>query len=356
MAQTILYYPTIDIQDGAWLRNAILYWDEVSSIVPYESFSDLSPELLYLQGLGVYKAVYPQEILCTEFAEDFCGAVVKRISVYDRARGRTTVNGIQNGQLGVHKNKIYAPDLQELIHYRKLPPQLLDYFTNEKYVNDYNANGWLEIDGRIAQIYMRTLAEYLIRCSDKDIVLGTDKFTHSQEIYYRAFHNHKNLQTQCCKINIENCLPQPTMDVSFEDILEFKNRRKDELHAFRAKIRELETNIYKADSPELIRHYESQFIEEWQQCSQNFYKVLRDSKITFFLSSLGSLVAIPFVGQLLSSHIGQKFNFAIQTGAPLLKIGIGYFNYKNKISPAKADGGFSYIFKANREGIIRIQN
>ena len=136
MAQTILYYPTIDIQDGAWLRNAILYWDEVSSIVPYESFSDLSPELLYLQGLGVYKAVYPQEILCTEFAEDFCGAVVKRISVYDRARGRTTVNGIQNGQLGVHKNRIYAPDLQELIHYRKLPPQLLDYFTNEKYVND----------------------------------------------------------------------------------------------------------------------------------------------------------------------------------------------------------------------------
>ena len=35
MAQTILYYPTINIQDGTWLRNAILYWDEVSSIVPY---------------------------------------------------------------------------------------------------------------------------------------------------------------------------------------------------------------------------------------------------------------------------------------------------------------------------------
>ena len=53
MAQTILYYPTIDIQDGAWLRNAILYWDEVSSIVPYEGYSDFSPEILYLQRLGV---------------------------------------------------------------------------------------------------------------------------------------------------------------------------------------------------------------------------------------------------------------------------------------------------------------
>ena len=144
------------------------------------------------------------------------------------------------------------------------------------------------------------------------------------------------------------------MEVSFEDILEFKNRRKDELNAFRAKIRELETNIYNADSPELIRHYETQFIEGWQQCSHDFYKALKDSRITFFLSGLVSLVGIPFVGQQLSSCIGQDVTSSIQTGAQLLNIGIGYFNYKNKISPAKTDGGFSYIIKANRDGIIQI--
>ena len=33
------------------------------------------------------------------------------------------------------------------------------------------------------------------------------------------------------------------MDVSYEDILDFKAKRKGELSAFRAKIRELETNI-----------------------------------------------------------------------------------------------------------------
>lgn len=71
------------------------------------------------------------------------------------------------------------------------------------------------------------------------------------------------------------------MDVRFEDILEFKVK-KDELNAFRAKIRELEINIYNADSPELIRHYETQFIEEWQQCSQDYYKALKDSKLAFF--------------------------------------------------------------------------
>ena len=353
MAQTILYYPTINIQDGAWLRNAILYWDEVSSIVPYENYPNFSPELLYLQELGVYKAVYPQELFFSEFAEDFCGTIVKRISAYDRSRVRAVNNGIQNGRVRVHQNKIYAPALHELIHYRKLPPQLLDYFGDKRFINDYNSDGWMEIDSKIAQIYMRTLAEYSIKCSNKDIVLGTDKPTHSREIY-SASNNRADLQAQCCKINIENCLPQPSMDVSFEDILDFKIRRKDELNAFRSKIRELETNIYNADSPELIRHYETQFIEGWQQCSPDFYKALKDSRIPFFLSSLVSLVGIPFVGQQLSSYIGQDTTSAIQTGAQLLNIGISYFDYKNKVSPAKSDGGFSYIIKANRDGIIHI--
>ena len=353
MAQTILYYPTINIQDGSWLRNAILYWDEVSSIVPYENYTDFSLELLYLQELGVYKAIYPQELFSSEFAEDFCESIVKRISAYDRSRTRTINNGIQNGRVRVHKNKIYAPALHELIHYRKLPPQLLDYFGDKRFINDYNTDGWMEIDSKVAQIYMRTLAEYSIKCSDKDIVLGTDTATHSREIYGPS-RNRANLQTQCCKINIENCLPQPSMDVSFEDILEFKSRRKDEFNAFRAKIRELETNIYNADSPELIRHYEAQFIEGWQQCSDDFYKVLKESRITFFLSSLVSLVGIPFVGRQLSAYIGQDVTSTIQTGSQLLNIGIGYFDYKNKISPAKSDGGFSYIIKANREGIIHI--
>lgn len=303
-----------------------------------------------MQELGIYKAVYPQELFFSEFAEDFCDSIVKRISAYE---ARTTNDGTPKGRVRVHKNKIYAPALHELIHYRKLPPQLLDYFGDKRYIHDYNTDGWMEIDSKIAQIYMRTLAEYSIKCSDKDIVLGTDTSTHSREIYSPS-RNRAVLHAQCCKINIENCLPQPSIDVSFEDILEFKTRRKDELNAFRAKIRELETSIYNADSPELIRQYEMQFMEGWQQCSQDYYKALKDSRITFFLSSLVSLVGIPFVGQQLSSYIGQDVTSVLQTGAQLLNIGICYFDYKNKISPAKSDGGFSYIIKANKDGIIHI--
>lgn len=352
MAQTILYYPKINIRDGTWLRNALLYWDEVSSIVPYENYADLSPELLYLQGLGIYHAVYPQDLFFSDFSEDFCNCIIKRIETYERAVTENS-SAIQSERVMIHKNKMYAPALRELIHYKKLPSNLLSIFEEKKFINDLNAGGWIEIDSQIASIYMRTLAEYSIKCSNKDIVLGTDTFTHNREIYRNAF-TRTDVRKQCCKINIEKCLPQPAMDVSFDDILHFKNRRKDEFDAFKAKIRELETQIYYADSPEMIKHYEENFIEGWKQCSNNFYRVLKEEKIKFYLGSLVSLVALPFVGQLLSEGVNPTVSSVIQNAAPMINIGIGYFDYRNKISPAKTEGGFSYIIKANRDGIIHI--
>ena len=71
-------------------------------------------------------------------------------------------------------------------------------------------------------------------------------------------------------------------------------------------------------------------------------------------NSISVIIEASFFLHLLDGHIGQELTSAIQAGAPLLNIGIGYFDYRNKISPAKADGGFSYIIKANRDGIIHI--
>lgn len=352
MPQTILYYPTINIHDGAWLRNAVLYWDEVSSIIPYENYGGLSPELVYLKDEGVYSPVYPCDLFYSEHATDFCNSIKTRIAAYDRAI--TKDHKLGKKKKTACRKEVYAPALYELIHYKKLPKKLLKYFMEERFISDCNCDGWMQIDSRIAQIYMRTLAEYSIKCSPKDMVLGTDTLAHSREIYNHA-RSRTELQTQCCKINILNCLPQPAMDVSFEDILHFKRKRKDELDAFREKIRELETNIYRATSYEEIKHHETHFTENWQHYSKDYYKVLGESKIPFFLTSLLSIVAIPSINEALSSRLGPFFATALQTAAPLVQIGIGYYEYKNKLHPNKADGSFSYIFRANKEGLIHIE-
>ena len=49
---SLLYYPTIQIPSGQWLKKAVLYWDEVSSIVPQDYdgkwLIESSPDLEYL--------------------------------------------------------------------------------------------------------------------------------------------------------------------------------------------------------------------------------------------------------------------------------------------------------------------
>lgn len=350
MAQTILYYPNINIQDGQWLRNALLYWDNISSIVPYDNYEDLSPELLYLQNLGIYEPIYPQDLFRSRYADGFCKTIVKRISRYEKGQDKK-LSIVNDGKVRIHKEKIYAHALYTLVHHRKLPTELLDYFTDKKYINDYNTYGWMEIDSKIANIYMRTLAEYSIKCSDKDIVLGTDTVTNSREIYNSFFG--RKIESQCCKINILKCLPQPSLETSFEEILDFKSARKDELNAFRIMIREFEQNIYRSESIEEIKHHENSFIESWQNCSSDYYKVLKDSNIKFVLGNLCTLVALPFIGNFITEHIGQNFSNAVQTGGPLLQMAINYIDYKDKINPNKSDGGFAYIMKARKNGLIQ---
>ncbi len=350
MAQTILYYPNININDGQWLRNALLYWDNISSIVPYDNYGDLSSELLFLQDSGIYEPIYPQDLFCSEYVDDFCKAIVKRISIYEKGKARN-FSRAGAGKVRIHKEKIYAPALHTLIHYRKLPPELLDYFTDKKYINDYNTDGWMEIDEKIARIYMRTLAEYSIKCSDKDIVLGTDKVVNSREIYHSTKHRP---DTQCCHLNIIDCLPQPSKNVSFEEIIDFKIRRADELNAFRQKIYELEQNIYRSQTIEEIKFHENRFIEGWENCSNDYYKALKDAKISFVLGSLNTLIAIPSVEDLLSKHIGQEWVNGLQIFGGLLQVGVSYIDYKNKISLKKSDGGFSYVINARKNGLIKL--
>src|ERR1043166_3245112 len=58
----ILYYPTIDVPTDDWLRQALLYWDEVGSIVPeqWEADHHYRDDIRYLRDEGEYRAFRPE--------------------------------------------------------------------------------------------------------------------------------------------------------------------------------------------------------------------------------------------------------------------------------------------------------
>ena len=69
--RSILYYPDINMKDQSWLRNAVLYWDKVSSIVPEEDKTIvLSPEICELMEQDYYRPMYPSSLFASEFLPD----------------------------------------------------------------------------------------------------------------------------------------------------------------------------------------------------------------------------------------------------------------------------------------------
>jgi len=77
MRNRVLYFPYIRVPRSTWLTQMLLYWDQVSSIVPYDFIED--PE-----GLGTFM----QELLREELVEQVQpGAYIRDIPRFAEAFG-----------------------------------------------------------------------------------------------------------------------------------------------------------------------------------------------------------------------------------------------------------------------------
>lgn len=357
MSESILYYPTIDIQDGAWLRSAALYWDEVCSIVPDQDYPYLSPELLYLEKRGYYRAIYPKDVFVRGSYDEFSAAVMRTFAPFFQRRRRF-------GKIAHTvslRRKTYNPEIVTLIHYGKMPHDVVKVFTENDMVR-VNKDGWIEMDDFFAQRYMRLLAEFITKNDRKDMVLGTDKIARISEIYPKLLTKSKN--STVVSLILEKCLPIPAKDVSFEALLDFKEERKDELLLLQIKIGELERNIAKAENIEEIKRELTGFRKSWELELVRAEKLFKEKKIHFKLGSFRSFVQdAGAVAGLL--QWAQNYNlpdipstaFGASMGmAGLIGVGAYRLDYQNRIRSASNSSGFAYVVSAKKAGLLPNKN
>lgn len=356
MSQSILYYPTIDIQDSEWLRNAMLYWDEICSIVPFEEYPDFSPELRYLQERNLYRAIYPQELFHSIHANEFLNTIARRMPYIDRPNFyKKNIRNYRTTQ--IHKEKIFSPSLSELIHYNKIPDNLSKILAKSGHVR-LLGNGWMEMDERFANLYMRTLAEYAAKYDKNDMVIGTDKLSKINDIY-RGTGARPNREVISLALN--RCLPIPTLDVGFEEILDFKDKRRDELLELRKKIRDLERDLSQCDSIELLKARIADFREDWEIQLINSEKMFRGDRVGFALGCLrtfiidaGGAAGLAQLPQTMGMEKKSLINIGTFVGAVgLIGVRQCFMDYRNKISTDRQNGGFAYLVSAYENGIIR---
>lgn len=365
MNRTILYYPTIDIPRSSWLKHALLYWDEVSSIVPtsYDDrfLYDLSPDIQYLIGEEQFRPIKPETLISgennwekfQEFQDEFREVVQN--PQFERFRNR---NFYRPNNHQIHQNKV--EEKKGRIHRNKTSDGLFYFLEDLGLATRDNNEEWLKFEHNTALLYMSLLAKYLADVDSQQTTIGTDF------IAYEKF-NFKNTRKDgafpVVSFDLNNILPTPNENVSLEQIINFKRLRADNLRHFKRTISDFQTEISNSKSNAELKESAINFQEDLINGVKDLTAVLRDSKIENNLKTFKSLINIKSptfltaAGTLINSHLDfVHLPINLTTiGIPAmaaLELSTKLIEGRNKRMAETRQSPFSYLYYAGKGGII----
>jgi hypothetical protein len=365
MKRNLLYYPTINIPKNAWLKSALLYWDEVSSIVPSDYngnlLLDLDRDLEYLIDIEVFRPIKPETLIFAQdnweefekFQNEFKEVVIGKLFQTRLERQRRSV-----------ASRIHSSKIQDLrtarVHSNKTSNGLF-YFLEEKgLAKREDGNDWVQFEQNTALLYMSLLAKYLADIDSEHTSIGTDNAVYENFNFQKA---NKTNGFPVASLALKNILPSPKNNVSIEKIIKFKEKRKDNLKHFNLKLSEFQQKASKSESNSELKETAINFQDELIKGVNDLVQVLEDSKIETTLKTVKTLINLksPTLVASTGAIINNSNNF-LNLPIELTTIGIGimggielstkYVELRNKNRADLRNSPFSYLYHARNSGII----
>lgn len=351
MKNSILYYPTITIPPGSWLRQALLYWDDVASIVPRrwdeKELIPYSPEIEYLIDQGEFRPIRPANLIQSRFENV--------MDLWDEFKSLFNSESFQ---------KLLPPKGKRVcnsrVHEDKISHNLVHFLIEEQAAeNDYSSE-WILFEENTALLYMSLLAKYLAAVDGNYTISGTDRIEYESLIFKP---DQSDLSIPCVNARFMEMLPIPENNIPFSDIISFKRKRKDELLKFRIEVREFQNEISEVVEQNELNEVLIKYKERIEIELKSLTRVLSDAKIETFAGTFKTLVnlkspALWATIGVASGHLDKISEVPIEwaiSGAGLLgaiEIGSYLVNRRSLKHSSIHDSSFSYLYHAQKEGLI----
>ncbi|MBQ4119073.1 MAG: hypothetical protein IJD45_01630 [Clostridia bacterium] len=246
MNNSILYYPTIEFQksDYRWLWNASLFWDKIYRIVPpgYSLNEPRNIEALCSTGeIGIPISPIRYSKRASEEFSNFM------LNNQRNAAALSMIDEAETEYIRIHSSKIDVK-LQREIFYRL-----------KKIDEDEN---WLYANPNTVNFYMTFLANHIAKKNslslytpNQELWTTSTYFLYDgkmQEMYMPGENFVEPSKDALVSIMIPDIFPQNVLDISPENILKFRERRKDERQQFISAVNHFREEINKADAPEVV--------------------------------------------------------------------------------------------------------
>lgn len=280
-----LYYPWIDIDNSEWLKTAILYWDRISTIVPFGMecpYQNAETITLQMENVLVPYFINPDS-QCVQRA----GKTFQTYLDSEEVQTFLTVPLMNNQERMLDQNL-------SRVYVEKLAYSLRDKLNSLPRVLD--RGGYLELDNQTATYYMNLLAVEisqenkwgLLTDSVQSETVSNIVKRGDSPILHRRFGDCINqgslIQTVFTAFKI-------SQDIPIDDILKFRQAHNDELVNFRKGISDFSRMIDPdiANMIDLENEVNRIYLEYIQPSIRNLERELHSASIGFTLSSIASI-------------------------------------------------------------------
>jgi hypothetical protein len=351
-----LYYPTIDIANEDWLKSAILFWDEIHTIVP-ESMSNpyQHRSSRYLADEGLLKPVFvnPDRTFIRELSSDV-------LNYFNTNEGFQVLT--QYGNFGniIHRDKL-PRDVERLFY---IHPEKFSYEIQHILERNLSRDGWYQVDNNFATFYMTLLANKI--CEDRGIALLSDNSMTSslsdkarldnQAAIQRDF-DYYDRDDRISRLNLAQGLLTNLIiqgirvgeDSSLDDIIAFKKRHQDELGLFRTNVSKLTQSISGTESNEaLMQKIEDIYKDDFLPSYNNLKKSLSGSGIKWASDNFMKISLFSVGTTALSLFLGLTQPHALLAGIGVSLV-TSRISYNQEKRVRLRTNPYSYLLAASRE-------
>lgn len=309
--KVLLYYPTIEIPSPGWIRQGLMYWDKIGSIVPQSYDEHFPPPLRYSDQI---QPLYDAKLFRPFNPED----------LFNWGWQQNAVDAFQAELLQILDSDEFTKKLHD--EFTQKPPEKRKYKA-EVYVEKVNESLYQELlqrhlvspkrDGQFiyfeentALVYMAVLAKYLADLDHQYTVPSTDLRDY-ERLNFKAAPEDEN-KIPAIRVEFRDVLRVPADGVEIERVIEFRLKHADKLLNFRQQVLDkFENEIKKCGERREIKAKTAEFRTQVDRGIRDLDLLMKGAK---FQTVTGTMKAL-FKPQHLTPLATKAMGGAIAAGS-----------------------------------------
>ncbi len=372
MAQA-LFYPWIDIRDEAWLKTSLLYWDSVRTIVPESIEAPYSTET----GHALEAAGFLVPLRVHSGMDEIKELTADTLAYLGTAEGAELLLAGRGGRRhDIHVEKLpYSLVRLAEMHPEKLPYEIR-HLLERLAAPSTRGPEWLRVDEGFANFYMTLLATRLaervgaglltsLPAADRlavtarldaqlnglvpwGIMRGPGRHWREYEAFGPRTRMPRHLAPgMLAHLAIERMAV--VADTPIDQLIDFRERHRDELVLFRAKVEQLAAAVETDQPVEALRqHIVDLHTNEVEPAIANLKQALKGRRIRWLGDGLLKIVFLSAGSSTMLTAAGLDVPTALLAGAGLSLIVSGTMYNVDRRESLRANP-YAYLLSAERE-------